>query len=200
MYSNRPYQPRDQSLPKSNNIFQTNFPPSTQGRDYPNRGRGRQKRSCNNRGSFEQDNKKRTVDTDFDNTQSSNPGEHHVSSLGLESRQNIGQGESDSSLSDASSIPGNTPYPNVRAPSQKTLNKTRGTSSPQINKGGKGLEPSSMDPTKSLNAVNLSSYSLTQAEVQVLSKGLSFCLHQNFDHFEIVTDLHLFAHKLLLKC
>lgn len=36
--------------------------------------------------------------------------------------------------------------------------------------------------------------------MEVLSRGLSFCPSQNFDLFEVVTDLHLFARKVMLKC
>lgn len=46
---------------------------------------------------------------------------------------------------------------------------------------------------------NLSFHKLTDAEVHLLSRGLTFCLEANFDLFEAITDLHLFARKILLK-
>lgn len=37
-------------------------------------------------------------------------------------------------------------------------------------------------------------------ETRVLSRGLSFCPQENFDLFEVMTDLQLSVRKLLLKC
>lgn len=55
------------------------------------------------------------------------------------------------------------------------------------------------DSTESFSVINLSSYSLSSAEIDVLSRGLTFCPQENFDLFEVVTDLQLFARRLLLK-
>lgn len=45
----------------------------------------------------------------------------------------------------------------------------------------------------------MSSYPLSAAESSVLSRGLTFCPQDNLDTFEVITDLHLFARRLLLK-
>lgn len=55
------------------------------------------------------------------------------------------------------------------------------------------------DTTHHLSVINLSSYELPPAEFQVLSRGLTFCPEQNFKVFEAITDLQLFARRLLLK-
>lgn len=47
--------------------------------------------------------------------------------------------------------------------------------------------------------MNLSSYPLTQDEVSVLSKGLTFVPANKLDKFEVIKDLHLYTRKLLLK-
>lgn len=47
--------------------------------------------------------------------------------------------------------------------------------------------------------INLSAYELTDAEIQLLSHGLTFCPGANFDLFEAITDIQLFAQKILLK-
>lgn len=48
------------------------------------------------------------------------------------------------------------------------------------------------------NVVNLSSYPLSDAEIQILEKGLSFWPDHNIDVFENIKDLNLFARKLYL--
>lgn len=56
-----------------------------------------------------------------------------------------------------------------------------------------------VDSQITLNIVNLSSYTLSSEEAQVLHKGLGFCPNENVDKFEFVKDLQLFARKLILK-
>lgn len=60
------------------------------------------------------------------------------------------------------------------------------------------------DTTNLLSVINLSSYKLSSyklssAEIQILSRGLAFCPEQNFVIFEAITDIQLFARRLLLK-
>lgn len=50
-----------------------------------------------------------------------------------------------------------------------------------------------------LNIINLSDYKLSDDEIAILSKGLTFCPSSNIDTFEVIKDLHLFARKLILK-
>lgn len=50
-----------------------------------------------------------------------------------------------------------------------------------------------------MNIINLSSHTLTEAEKEVLSLGLSFCPSRSLDNFEVVKDIFLFARKLLFK-
>lgn len=45
----------------------------------------------------------------------------------------------------------------------------------------------------------MSSYTLSQKEVTVLRRGLSFCPDQNLDTFDCVKDYNLFARKFVLK-
>lgn len=60
---------------------------------------------------------------------------------------------------------------------------------------------SALDPMggTALNIINLSDYQLSVDEMALLSKGLTFCPSSNMDTFETIKDLHLFAHKLILK-
>ncbi|XP_069590016.1 uncharacterized protein [Ranitomeya imitator] len=53
--------------------------------------------------------------------------------------------------------------------------------------------------TNQLQVINLSEYTLTQAQLEVLSKGLTFSPTNNFDFFTAIKDLFLFARKLILK-
>lgn len=57
----------------------------------------------------------------------------------------------------------------------------------------------STGPTRQLHMIKLSAIPITQTEIQVLSRRLSFCTLENFDLFEVVTDLQHFVRKLLLK-
>lgn len=50
-----------------------------------------------------------------------------------------------------------------------------------------------------MKVINLSNISLTDAQSEVLSLGLSFSLASKFDSFLAVKDLQLFARKLLFK-
>lgn len=50
-----------------------------------------------------------------------------------------------------------------------------------------------------MNSVNLSNRPLTQAERDLLQKGLSFCPDADLDTFTVIKDLHLFARKLYYK-
>ncbi|XP_077113081.1 uncharacterized protein LOC143768273 [Ranitomeya variabilis] len=47
--------------------------------------------------------------------------------------------------------------------------------------------------------INLSEYTLTQTQMEVLSKGLTFSPTNNFDSFTAIKDLFLFSRKLILK-
>lgn len=48
-------------------------------------------------------------------------------------------------------------------------------------------------PTQNpLNIINLSTYSLTQEETNVLSKGLTFCPVVQINKFDVIKDTHLF--------
>ncbi|XP_069611596.1 uncharacterized protein [Ranitomeya imitator] len=57
----------------------------------------------------------------------------------------------------------------------------------------------SSDSQGGLQVVNLSSYQLTDVQLQLLSKGLSFSPTNSFHYFTAIKDLHLFSRKLLLK-
>lgn len=103
--------------------------------------RERQKRSRKIRGSFEQENKKCTVDTDSDYAYNANSNEHYSSLFTVGQSLNAAMGESDSSLLDAPNVPINASNPIDCIVTQRTLNSIRGASSPQTNKGGKGMEP-----------------------------------------------------------
>lgn len=50
-----------------------------------------------------------------------------------------------------------------------------------------------------LKVINLSSYDMSLEEVEVLSLGLSFCVEQHFDTFEVIKDVTIFARNILLK-
>lgn len=50
-----------------------------------------------------------------------------------------------------------------------------------------------------LAVINLSDYTLNSHEISLLKKGLSLCLPQQIDTFEIKKDLNLFSRKLLLR-
>lgn len=47
-----------------------------------------------------------------------------------------------------------------------------------------------------LEIIDLSSYSLSQAEKEVLQLGISFCPSSTLNTFDIINDLYLFARKL----
>ncbi|CAJ0929127.1 unnamed protein product [Ranitomeya imitator] len=47
--------------------------------------------------------------------------------------------------------------------------------------------------------INLSNHSLTDIQLQVLAKGLTFSPSKNLDPFVAVKDLHLFSRKIVLK-
>lgn len=47
--------------------------------------------------------------------------------------------------------------------------------------------------------LNLSSYTLTNDETNVLQLGLTFCPDTNVDRFKVIKDIHLFARRLLYK-
>lgn len=51
----------------------------------------------------------------------------------------------------------------------------------------------------SLNVINLSQQPLTNAEKEILGKGLSFCPSEDIDKFEAIKDIQLFARKLFLQ-
>lgn len=50
-----------------------------------------------------------------------------------------------------------------------------------------------------LNVVNLSSYTLSNLETQVLAQRLSFRPNKDIDKFEVIKELQLFARKYILK-
>ncbi|XP_069596909.1 uncharacterized protein [Ranitomeya imitator] len=50
-----------------------------------------------------------------------------------------------------------------------------------------------------LKVINLSNHVLTESEINVLKKGLTFCPTAQFDKFIAIKDLHLFARKLMFK-
>lgn len=50
-----------------------------------------------------------------------------------------------------------------------------------------------------LSVINLSDYTLSANETQLLWKGLTFCPDSGVDTFEIIKDLQLFARKLILQ-
>ncbi|XP_056420848.1 uncharacterized protein LOC130361635 [Hyla sarda] len=52
---------------------------------------------------------------------------------------------------------------------------------------------------KELQIVNLSNHVLTDAEISVLKRGLSFSPMYRINHFELTKDLYLFCRKLTLK-
>ncbi|XP_077339255.1 uncharacterized protein LOC143983433 [Lithobates pipiens] len=55
------------------------------------------------------------------------------------------------------------------------------------------------DSSESLSVINLSSYVLSSVESDVLARGLTFCPQANLDPFGAITDIQLFARRLLLK-
>lgn len=57
--------------------------------------------------------------------------------------------------------------------------------------------PTPPSNTHNCNFVNLSSYSLNEAET--LACGLSFCPNQDMDSFKVTKDIQLFTRKLILK-
>lgn len=62
------------------------------------------------------------------------------------------------------------------------------------------VQSGSTSPTATnCNIVNLSEYTLTSEEEDLLLKGLTFCPNSKPDKFEIEKDLQLFTRKLLFK-
>ncbi|XP_077148359.1 uncharacterized protein LOC143809084 [Ranitomeya variabilis] len=55
------------------------------------------------------------------------------------------------------------------------------------------------NPPSKLQVINLSEIKLSEAQVDVLSLGLTFSPTSPFDSFIAIKDLHLFARKLVLK-
>lgn len=76
----RPDQFRDQHGKLANTSKPKTLPSTVRGQNFPQRGLGKQKRSRNNRGSLEQDSKKRTVDTDSEHGHNASVDEHIPSS------------------------------------------------------------------------------------------------------------------------
>lgn len=50
-----------------------------------------------------------------------------------------------------------------------------------------------------LQVITLSSYSLTEDQIQILSLGLTFCPDQEVDAIEVIKGVNLFARKLMFK-
>ncbi|XP_073403657.1 uncharacterized protein [Dendrobates tinctorius] len=64
------------------------------------------------------------------------------------------------------------------------------------NKPNTGKAPQSQG---GLQVLNLSSHILSKTQLEVLSRGLSFCPTNSFHFFTVMMDLHLFSRKLLLR-
>lgn len=179
------------------------FPPSTsQGHKIPQRGRVKQKRSRNNRGSLEQDSKKCTVDTDSEHGQKDPNNDRATPSECKDHTQSTGMSESDSSQSDTSSSIVNTTHltGRLKPKLQKPLNPIRGPCSPQM--GGRDLDPlHHTDPTQQLSVINLSSHPLSEAETRVLSHGLTF-IHKRTSTSSklLLTYIYLHADYYLNVC
>ncbi|XP_075690643.1 uncharacterized protein LOC142658921 [Rhinoderma darwinii] len=52
---------------------------------------------------------------------------------------------------------------------------------------------------KNLEVINLSKYTLSDTQCDILNKGLSFSPSNSFDYFTALKDLHLFSRKLVLR-